>query len=221
VDIGQLQDLLAAANLHGENFLDENEARRRADATSRMGASRPATIVDADQYKPLPSLPGQSRRPDFYLPLEANGAMRPRPRLDTTGDGISPSQASASALSPTSIPPTPGLSAALMPSPLSAISTGPATPPGFSPGPSRVASSARVLRSPSLLSMSPTDNPFQVRRAPPPPVPRVGALRTYTSMNNLSDAGPECQDDDLSPLPGFAEKHIEKQSEALASCLHR
>jgi hypothetical protein len=216
VDVSQLRDLLAAADLGDE----ADTIRRRANTVAQSTESRPATIFanDTGQFKPLPSLPGHARRPDFHLAL-SHDAMRPRPRLDTTVNAMSVSS-SVPALSPASIPPTPGLTAAFAASPQSAVSAGPKTPPLLfsTASPAAVAGSARILRSPSVLSMSPVDNPFQVRKMPPPipTMPRAGALRSYTSMNNLN-AQDASRTHKLEPLACDGVQRSHSQGDVLAA----
>jgi hypothetical protein len=139
-----------------------------------LSRAAPAAVTGAA------SVTAQRRRPDFHLPLGAAGGPRPRPRLDTTERALlslgAPSDNAGMDLT------TPVLSAALGASPLS--SSGPLTPLGCA-----------KLRSPSIIGLSPTANPYQVLM--PPPVPALPAssllgtaagklpVRAWTSMSHI------------------------------------
>jgi hypothetical protein len=156
----------------------------------------------------------RSRRPNFHLPLDDTSTVvtRPRPRVDTTYRGLHTPELSALPADGPDLP-TPVLSAALCASPLSTSSSGPITPStGGLTGPL----GKRFNRSPSLISMSPTSNPFQVLTSPPP-VPALPAsvvpgpaklhktppmpipLRTYGSVGSIErdpPVRPERSEDD-------------------------
>jgi hypothetical protein len=178
--VAQIQGLLVAAQLDDPQSQRENAALPRR--LSSLPGSGKAPVGT--------TLPVQRRKPDLHLPLgePMPSGPRPRPRLDTTEYALLSLGGQAGGVEL----PTPVLSAALGASPLSATSSGPVTP-----------GTNAKLRSPSIMSLSPTANPYQVLM-PPPPVPAIpgGAhavgppsskmpapLRAWTSMSHIDEDG--------------------------------